>query len=799
MEAPLGGPRRIARSWIPVLLSAPHLRLRLFSAFSVSAAFVLVLAGYTQGRLLYGGDLVGVYSMAELLWYPTANNIVPALSVGLASGNVYAGYYLAAFLDGVIVLLCAQTMFLEVIRVTGMQRIATIGLVVVPILYVSNPVTIVDTFKSLDDALLVQNAGVLLFLAACIRLQWNPVNSRREITIGSALAVLGTAIAAEEFPLSFRIVALFGLLAILIGLGSELHRRTSCGRPFVTRTLLLLVCIGVGFAVAFVAALPLYEASLPAGLNSVNQIASSFGGAVSLNQFGQLSSTFRLLDTWGFWGMYVPYHTLYVSNPGIVLASYFWPLLGLCMPLLLGIRGRSQGLIVTLVSIGLLAMVWESGTSGPFAMLNESISSHVPILIELFPPFFLTQTLLAELYTIFGAITISSVFCWNPSLRAFSSFRQLLHSRIALLDLPVTGGGTRRPLTRASLASHPASKVIAVVLLGVLVASAYPTWAGMSEAQYFDSNVRGISIPQSYFTTREILNSEHANAILLPGLTTYIQTNWNYQGSQGFYPAFYYPSRILVPDSLGDYSLFRANSAEAYLNLTSPLCPSLNATKITGGPWQDNAWGVNFERSSPAMLDLLPTESNGFTVAWGSDSPLNFSGSMWISVILRTNNLSVVTSSMAKGTLWFGVGSSITGTIGWYVLDRTSNAKVTTLNPTTFRIDVLTNQSDPVNPESWYLPGSVNTFYLMGRFNLSTINLSIGDPQAYDENSSTIGTNWVREVIQLGFSFVMFDQTVIQGAAQSPQYVTEVESTMLHSHRFSLTYVSVGMQLFAIE
>jgi len=777
----MGAIRRLAVSWgreaTQLIRSTPHLRLRIASSLVASAGFVCVILAYTRGKLLVGGDLVGIYSLSELSWHPTANNLIPAICVGASGGNFYVGFYVAMFIGSVIVTLALQSLYLETLRGIDQLKLARVGFALIPLLYLSNPTTVTDTFKTLDSSVLVQNAGVCLFLVGLLRLTWRSSSGVRGIAPAALSCVLGTALATEEFPLSFRILALFVLLTVLFSVVSLLRHGTGHRRLVVLGGLVAFASVLLGFAVDFVTALPLYRAALPGGLSSASQIAGAFSGSSSLNTFGSLTSTFRLLDTWGFWSGFVPYHTLYVANPTIVLLSFLWPVFALCTPLLLREKSRDNSLLTILVALALAAIAWESGSSGPFAPINGAFAKLVPTAAELFPPYFLSINLLSKLFPVLVAYSIAWIsHSWRVPPRLMSGAHMITRKSWGAKWSRSLGLGGTRPQLPGS--PHPWRGSIAVAIAVGLMATAYPTWSGLSESQYFDQSVKGIVIPADYETTRTILVRSDGSAVLFPGLTTYIQTSWNYQGSQAFYPAFYYPAHVLVPDSLGSYSLFRTNVAQQYLNVTSPLRPGGPSENQFSGPWKDAAWGINYTASAPALLHLQETDSPSFTAAWGPQPSLNLSNSSWISIAFTTSNSTWIWNNAGSGKLWFGIGSSSTGTIGWYVLRHTSYAVLTLLSATSFSISVLTNQSDDVNPGSWYLPSEVSGFYFMGLFNQSMTNLTLGDPIVTAEFGSSIDPMWIESVEQLGFGYVFFDHTIIDGAAQSSEYADEVESAV---------------------
>ena len=503
----------------------------------LSSAWIHLLILHTRGGLLVGGDFVGYYNISQILKQPSPIGLIFAFALLLTFNNIYVAFYLALFINCFMVLF-AMIHFIYVIFTDNLSdaQKSWMGMLAA-FLYLINPVSITDTFKSIVLNVLIRNFGFLLFMIELTNLSWSILGVKKFTWKNSALMGLGIALSSRFPPNSFRMLLLETIIfttALIITIFSIRLRRklnlkeilrniTKCTAKCMLITVPIAILGMLYWIIPFitnfeVATTTLIHAGEARGSQALQNLSPGYA---------TLTNVFRLFGTWVFSSQFMPYHDIYSSNIIIVLSSFMWPILALGFSTLIAKKERPVILILVIgCTIGLF---WDKAGNPPLGIIYTTIVNN-PLASQIFPTHFISSVLLSKLYPLLISYTLVTILT-NKSIRKL---------------VRATSAGT---------------------LITLLLISAFPLWTGEALGQYFDQSIKGIHIPTDYFTTRNIINDH--KTLLLPSMTTYIRTSWSYQGSNAFYLNFF-GSNIITLDTLGVYAEYNPKLIALYRNLTIP-------------------------------------------------------------------------------------------------------------------------------------------------------------------------------------------------------------------------------------
>ena len=506
-------------------------------------------------------------------------------------------------------------------------------------------------------------------------------------------------------------------------------------------------------------------------------------GLFTLNApYANLINTFRILGVWSFQTGYCPYNGLFYSNPAITIASFIWPIAALGVSLLL--VKRSHGLKVPLlVALSLVIIFWDTANNPPVGAINLFAVSHVPLLSSLFPTFYLSATLLPIIYIALSTfVAVRLIELLRGSKRSFFHFR---YKKFAM--------------------------IIPILLIVLLLVPDMPFFTGDALGQYFNSNIKGIWVPNDYFEVKNILSSSMQSgntALLWPSITTYIQTSWGYQGSDSFYINFFYPLSVLTPDSFGEYALANPSIAAEYSTVTSiPITAGNSSSDITS--YADFAklsvQGANYTYSNNIIsLDSVNSSSDFVYIVIPFNETLNTSNFALFTLQLSADPQSHIETLLKNEGLWIGIGSS-DGDIGWYIPGSTTSSNYTITN-NIFTVSMVANSPDKPWAASVYNASSVSrlVFCILtkdlvnrrGRASYPSFALSSLSINAFFDavDQSTINS-W----LQYNVEYIIFDSSNVNGATISPEQYSSSLSFLISKGVIVPVFVGEYLQMYKVN
>jgi hypothetical protein len=710
------------------------------------------------GGLLIGGDWPGYYDSISAIKIGTPESALFGISLALSFQDYYVAFYLFLFLE--LVLLSLSILYFVSSVVMNNVEKETVGAIALVcfVLFLFNPTSVIDTFKSLIGTANIVNSGFFLFLGGTARLALSFVRVKEFTRKDGAILGVGIALSTGVPPDSIRLVVLEGLIALgaLLLICFYLFLRDEFHPGKLVKELSRRALVPV-----LVAILCMSYWTIPLLLNLAPQLSAFhqatevrygvLGKDILMPSYATLPQVIRLFGEWTFPSGFMPYHDIYSAFWPTVISSFLWPIMALALPLLLS-RGRERLIMLVILSGMLLFIMWDKAGNPPLGFLFVATVQTFPFLISLFPTSFLTLIVLSKIFAFSGAFSIV---------------------RIGHLSSKIGKIPTRfKRLTNI---------IVIVALTTLLLVTSIPIFDGSAESQYFDSSVRGIFVPQEYSEARDLLLSgagQRAPIVSFwPSLSTYLTTSWGYQGTNAFYNRFFAPLTILTPDKVVGYGTYDNTRIQNYRELTIPaLSPDpasrsdlnylVNSSNIVVAHAHERRNGTEI-----TILDIGKTDDSPWVdVIVPFIEPVNLTSSRILNLEFGTTDASVFSGLVSSSGIWIGV-SSIDGSVGWYIIgSATSTFEIG--SDSLIDINLVIGHPDKPWASSEYNASSVNALIL--RFirekvspneELTLSDLGLSAYQAVHLSQSTLLT-W-RE---FGLQYVMLDKTVIDGLGISYDY-----------------------------
>jgi hypothetical protein len=767
-------------------LRTPEVTARFLSSLLLSASFVALVDAYTRGRLLYGVDFVGIYTPSGFFLNPSVNYVVPAIASALTFGDIYSAQYLGFFLDTFLTVFACQSFARELFRPNFPPRALFAVQLLAAGLYLINPYTLTWGLISITTSVFVSSAAFFVVMQMTLRFVRAVLRGRVFRTIDAA--VLGLAIgcsAPVSFPNVVRVLATESI-AFLLAIGSSWYFGTRPEQRAAFRRGIVAALTGAAPVAAVLLAYPIYTFanvwfSHPGALASVT---SQFSSTLSNTTYNTFGNVVRLLSRRQFYRF--AYYGLYTGNTPEGLASYLWPVLGVLAPLLIAVFRQSlpgRRLFLLLLGVVFACLVWGSGTLPPFGPVNAILLTPFPVLSTIVPTFFLEALIETKLYAVFAAFTIGML-----GMRFWFHGSELPGSPAPVPEDPGvgTGVGTSRP--PPSAIRRWTGVVASLALVGLLLVAATPILDGSAEVDSIGAFVPGFVVPPSYFDVRNILHSSGGNAMLLPGVSPYVQTSWGFEGATLFYLSFNYPNKIVVPGFYGAYQIYLPSTAAAYSNATRPLVPAATPPVDPGSlaPIQSN------------LLNGLPNYN------YRVGPSLNTTGHEWVELRLHYSaaNASTVASLLAGGTLWVGLRShgaavSSPSVVGWYVVSPTYDAVVAPLDATDTAVFLLVGQ---YSSGAGYDATNVTAVSLW----LHQPGVPEGTPLPFtpitlsNGGNSVVSASWVHQMSVYGVRYVLIDQSLVHGTTEPTDYANATVAALEAEALATPAYISPELQLYKL-
>jgi hypothetical protein len=540
-------------------------RYEILFLISLALSYVLVIVYWTHGKLLFGGDGVGYYNYYNFLQSPSFSGLIWAFTEFMSLNNIYAMYYSHLFLSALFSVAGIYILTRIILKNISGKRGIMLGMLA-SLLFLFNPWSVSLTYLSLVGDVSIGAGGLTFFFIGLFLFLNDVTYSKGTRKFTPIIAGIGLGIAQSPFPNYIRLLFVVVVIFLAAELFLIMHKRTRNLHYLGGMLVFALVCILVSIGLS-------QEYFIPIVSNIHSTVALANAGAADkvylgfyTGQFNDLLNELRGLSQWQYPGIF--YYSLYVNLGVIFVISFLWPIFALAIPLLLvkHTDKKDAPRIFILVLALLLVIFWDKGENAPFGQLWIIINSFLPTGYQFIPTGYLTSIFITRFFPILSAFSIISVYDILQSHHLTAGKRGLFLKR----------------LKKVVAGSHILPFMILIILTILLIASAYPAFAGYAETYSYNGsnqNNQGFFIPQSYYQAKTFLaNNNNGSVLLLPPTTSnpYITTNWGYSGEIGFYSSFFAPINIITLNNFGGtYS--NATQLLEYEELTQPKLNASNA------------------------------------------------------------------------------------------------------------------------------------------------------------------------------------------------------------------------------
>lgn len=551
--------------------------------FDLGVIFLLcarVAFWFEPPNVLMQGDSVWpfAYSGTSISWDPTQNGGLPNLQPlasfflnGFFSGFRAIGFSESNSLKAYIIIslffLVSSTYFLARELTTSDRRLtgllAAVAISFSPVLALYGTESIWGLEYGTGGV--IAFAGTIASAAVVVR------EMRRHSLINCALIGLFSIPVLYTYPaIEFPIFLLAFVTAYLIYAHTFGERKISSSATFVAVSLLCCVVFNAWWA------LPQYYY-----VHLGSQILASRGFNSTVTDLSLLDS-FRVLASWGFselqgaFGhLYVPYAPTFYSNSLVIVSTVIVPVIAFAALLL-----RKSRIVVSLALIGLIAIFLSKGTGDPGGYIYSDLL-RFPIF-GLFdnPTFFVP--IVALTYSLLLGISLTVVI-----LRARTKF---VGRRSQVLVLATSA-----------------------LLLSPVILAGWPLVTGDVVTNWYFPSQRGVDVPSYYAEANQYLASTGGNfrVMILPAISTYISTDWHYEGTSAFYWWYAFSEPLVISSSYFNaaegqlinslYSSIEGNGTNAAMQIMLSLNiryvvldESINNDTLAGLPPNDLPGSINF-------------------------------------------------------------------------------------------------------------------------------------------------------------------------------------------------------------
>lgn len=512
--------------------------------FITGLFYLIVILFFTHGSLLFDGDNDGFYHLTRSL-FTTPTGILEGSSLFITGSNIYAAFYAYIFLSMLIALIVAFYFSVQFFKYFLPPKYVRIAALASSFLYVITPSVLVDYYNSFLGNISISSSFFTLFLAFLIGSYEFYLRDDKKYLKMLLLGAVFLGLSVTSFPNDIRtlFVGFFIFLAFIVFISVRgLFVRSN--NPARTLVVSILIFISASLVSSLFITYSIFQ-NIGATVHSSSVASANFNGlGFYTGSFNTIPWVIRLLGIWSFPTGYVLYHSVYFNFDIVNIASFFWPILALIVPLIIAFRYmRNRSFFLFLMVLAICAIFWEKGANAPFGSIWYFINSKLPFGYELIPTGFLTGEYLSKIYPVLAVLSIFLIFEYIRK----RSFRGIHRSyrRIAVLAIPI-------------------------FLAAMLVVAEAPVFDGQLEANYFNPGTSGFFLPQEYAEVRDYVLQHPGNVLILPGATTYITFSWNYSGTTYFYNQFFYPVNVTTNQNFGG-GYGSAQQAAAYVNVTSPI------------------------------------------------------------------------------------------------------------------------------------------------------------------------------------------------------------------------------------
>lgn len=779
---PAAPPSPPPRRWRPLgylrrwLVSDDH-ALRLGVAGALTAAFVGIILYWSHGALLYGGDYIGIFTPGDFLVDPRSDYAIPSLVVLFLPKAPSEAFYLdlsiETFLSSYACQFFARQAFRRTFRGPWLVALGALA----SGFYLFSPVAITYWYIGLVTIVFVSTSAFFVVLGMFVKLlQSYSSTTPFRWTDAVILGIAAGCAAPDSIPNIVRVVA----IALLIFLGAVLLGPLAAyGNPARMRATLASIQRVLVVSLPLTAALlfyPFYSFVTAPGFNlkTVNHVDTKYTAEFLQTTYTSFPLALRLLGREVF--SHSGYNVQYLANNAVTVAGYTWPVLALVVPLILALLWRfpDRYLVLLFEVLAIPSVLWEAGNNPPAGAFHAEVAGLLPFGTALFQPYSVTLVLLSKLYPVLIAFSVIALASWIQQLVSLGATRRPPPSAPArrgylAVTLSPFEGRPPRPTTTARLVT-----VLFVVGLALLVAyAAQPIYDGEVERPRWAPTVAGFELPPVYYQARQmVLNDHGGNLLVLPEISTYFRTTWDYDAANGFYTNFFYPAQAVVPRFYGNYALYVNSSTENYTLATNPIAPAGNLTpqlRSVTYPWNQTT-----VLQGGGGIKTSFVESNG---AW-----LSAAGKAWLRVVFNCSSESTTQAAITAGDLWIGLqtyGPNATKSSAprqsWYALGQDGDAHVESENNTTLTVDLLLSV---VSSGGVPFPGQIGGIEAWYREPVSSFGLITGVAQVGGYSGTGISQHWISMMHVYGVGYLLVDHSVTVGSLETVAQVNNTEGVL---------------------
>ena len=760
---------------------------------SITIFYFLLILYYSKGALYIGGDGGGYYSLQYLISNFSIYEIFFPLAYVLSAGNIYLTFNIQLFLNMLLAFTSISFLVREFFRGHFNDRKLIVIETIAMFIYPLNIGAINVVWQTFLNSFNPPVAFFILFMAMIIRMS-KKILSHKKISLKTILAggiFLGLS-AEVPYPNVFRVI-IYGITIVfyfifLSLLRVILMRESKFGSRNILKGLFyLLIFIASILLLSLYSLWPILTDIHHYLFTSIDLSSIYTSLEYSSSPINVFQNTIRLIYD-GFLTE-SPYYRVYLYNPFIVVLTLIWPLFVYVLsPIFAHKRekiGKFAGLYyLTYATVVLLILMvtWDTTINPPLGFVVRFLAKNYPIIIMIYQADFFSIYVIPALYTLLVAFSIFEIY---SHLKGFTSSRKEEKKKKI------------NNLSMAGIKVLP-SLVVILIIISIIIA-AFPVFNGQVEGEFFNENAKGTWIPNQYFEAKNLMEAQPGNILLLPGTSQYIMTNWDYQGTVGFYNSFFYPLNIFTFSYNGGYQSFNNTYIQQYTNLTSPITsnretssPILVGNSASSIPLslkysEYGVWGANASRNFYGLA-INETNSGYVHIVFYPSNDINLSSFPYARIVYNVSAPEFYESAIKMGYVSVGLGSS--NGIAWWGINSVNtfevgNSTFESYLPLDYGYSSVYNQS---NVTSICLDINTDTGTQIPSFNISY-------PEVWGANY-TINSNWLSMVSSLKIKYILFDKTLNSGLIQKQSYYEQALSMLENQSVVSLIYTSKNIDLY---
>ena len=529
----------------------------LLEAFLISAFFLI----YGQGNLFYGGNGGGYYRymLAPFDLY----NLLGYVSLAISFSNFYVAFYIQIFVQAFLISFCLMlivSLFLP--KELGEKKIKWIPSISA-FIYFFNMEAFGDTFKSFEGNLSIIQFSLALFVLTSLLIFVFEQHRKGNMAAIVVLNALSAGLALPAYPNLVRIAIIefsWIIFLILYRIITDYAKSEEAKAGWANKR--TLKNLGIWF---FSFALASSFVVIPFIINIHNYVTTSSDVSSAITGVGGIPplNIVRL-----FGPVNAPYDTYYsIQSSVLFYLSFIWTILGLVIPTILFLKKRGRGpLSAVLLPFGFYS-IWSSGILN-FIFL-KFFPAEFPLLSQVFIYWEPSINIMPILFIVLIGISLGNLYVYLIKKTTDSDYKCPHSKRII---------SSHNRLADHGRAWKIASIVIAVGLITGIGSTMLPELKGDTFSQYYNTNINGFQIPDSYSNVYSILQrAPNSSLIIYPELSTFITTSWGYSGTIGFYNSFFYPHKTYTIATNNQYGQYIQSISNSYYNLTHPFLPAYHA------------------------------------------------------------------------------------------------------------------------------------------------------------------------------------------------------------------------------